>query len=68
MNFTEFSFFNESLQNPKMVLLREALPIWQTNKLSVLVIPNGFQLLPLGRYLLPVTTLNRYQPSNSNVM
>ena len=49
-----------------MVLLREALPIWQTNKLSVLVIPNGFQLLPLGRYLLPVTTLNRYQPRNSN--
>ena len=62
MNFTEFSEFNESLQNPKVVRLPEALPFWQTNTLPV-VIPSE---VPLDRYLLPVTTLNRYQPNNSN--
>ena len=65
MNFAEFSEFNESLQNPKVVRLPEALPFWQTNTLPV-VIPSGFPSLPLDRYLLPVTTPNRYQPRNSS--
>ena len=37
-----------------------------TNTLLVLVIKSVFSLLPLGRYLLPLTTLNRYQPADSS--
>ena len=71
MNFTKFSEFNESLQNPKVVWLPEALPFWQTNTLPVVIIPSGFpKITPdyilLYIYLLPVTTLNRYKPSISN--
>ena len=40
--------------------LPEVLPIW-----PVLVIQSVFLLLPLGRYLLPLTTLNRYQLTDS---
>ena len=36
-----------------------------TNTLPVLVIQNAFSLLPMGRYLLPLTTLNRYEPRDS---
>ena len=35
-----------------------------TDILPVLIIQNVFSLLPLGRYLLPLTTLSRYQPTN----
>ena len=38
-----------------------------TDILPVLVIQSVFPLLPLGRYLLPFTTLNRYQPTDSRV-
>ena len=34
-----------------------------TNTLPVPVIQSVFSLLPLGGYLLPLTTLNRYQPT-----
>ena len=34
--------------------------------LPVLVIQSVFSLLPLGRYLLPVTTQNRYQSTGSS--
>ena len=34
--------------------------------LPVLVIQSVFSLLPLGRYPLPITTLNRYQPTDSS--
>ena len=37
-----------------------------TDTLPVLVIQSVFSLLPLGRYLLPLTTLNRYQPTDSS--
>ena len=37
-----------------------------TNTLPVAVIQNVFSLLPVVRYLLPLTTLNRYQPRESN--
>ena len=37
-----------------------------TDNLAVLVIQSVFSLLPLGRYLLPLTTLNRYQPTDSS--
>ena len=37
-----------------------------TDTLPVLVIKSAFSLLPLGRYLLPVTTQNRYQPTDSS--
>ena len=59
-NFTKFSEFNESLQNLKMVCLPEALFILQTKTLPVVVEQSAFPLLPRGRYLLPVTTQNRY--------
>ena len=37
-----------------------------TDTLSVLVIKSAFSLLPLGRYLLPLTTQNRYQSIGSS--
>ena len=37
-----------------------------TEILPVLVIKSAFSLLPLGRYLLPITTQNRYQPTDSS--
>ena len=37
-----------------------------TDTMPVLVIQSVFSLLPLGRYLLPITTLNRYQPTDSS--
>ena len=37
-----------------------------TDTLPVLVIKSAFSLLPLGRYLLPVTTQNRYQSTGSS--
>ena len=37
-----------------------------TDTLPVLVMQSIFSLLPLGRYLLPLTTLNRYQPTDSS--
>ena len=37
-----------------------------TNALPVVVIQSAFSLLPLGRYLLLLTTLNRYQPIDSS--
>ena len=37
-----------------------------TDTLLVLVIKSAFSLLPLGRYLLPVTTRNRYQSTGSS--
>ena len=37
-----------------------------TNTLPVPVIQNVFLLLPLEWYLLPLTTLNRYQPTDSS--
>ena len=37
-----------------------------TDKLPVPVIQSVFSLLPLGRYLLVLTTLNRYQPADSS--
>ena len=35
-----------------------------TTTLPVLVIQSVFSLLTLGRYLLPLTALNRYQPTD----
>ena len=37
-----------------------------TDTLPLLVIKSAFSLLPLGRYLLPVTTQNRYQSTGSS--
>ena len=37
-----------------------------TDTLPVLVIKSAFSLLPLDRYLLPVTTQNRYRPTVSS--
>ena len=37
-----------------------------TDTLPVLVIQTVFSLLPLGRYLLQLATLNRYRPTNSS--
>ena len=37
-----------------------------TDTLPVLVIKSAFSLLPLGRYLLPVTTQKRYQSTGSS--
>ena len=37
-----------------------------TNTLPMLVIQSVFSLLPLVRYLLPLTTLNRYQTTDSS--
>ena len=37
-----------------------------TDTLPVLVIKGGFSLLPLGKYLLPVTTWNRYKSTGSS--
>ena len=37
-----------------------------TDALPVLIIQSVFSLLPLGRYLLPLTTLSRYQPTDSS--
>ena len=37
-----------------------------TDTFPVLVIQSAFSLLPLGRYLLPVTTQNRYQSTGSS--
>ena len=37
-----------------------------TDALPVLVIKGALSLLPLGRYLLPVTTWNRYQSKGSS--
>ena len=37
-----------------------------TNILLVLVIKSSFSLLPLGRYLLPFTTWNGYEPKDSS--
>ena len=37
-----------------------------TDTLPVTIIQSEFSLLPLGRYLLPVTTQNRYQPTDSS--
>ena len=37
-----------------------------TDTLAVLVIQSALLLLPLGRYLLPLTTLNRYQLTDSS--
>ena len=38
-----------------------------TDTLTVLVIQSVFSLLPLGTYLLSVTTQNRYQSTGSSV-
>ena len=35
-----------------------------TDTMPGLVIQSVFSLLPLGRYLLTITTLNRYQPTD----
>ena len=32
----------------------------------MIVVQNAFLLLPLCKYLLPVTTLNQYQPTDSS--
>ena len=37
-----------------------------TDTLPVLVLKSAFSLLPLGRYLLPVATQNRYQSTGSS--
>ena len=37
-----------------------------TNTLPVLVIQSVLSLLPLGRYLVPFTVLNRHQPIDSS--
>ena len=37
-----------------------------TDTLPVLVIKSAFPLLPLGRYLLPVSTQKRYQSTGSS--
>ena len=37
-----------------------------TNTLPLLVIQSAFSLLSLGRFLMPLTTLNRYQPTDSS--
>ena len=37
-----------------------------TNPLPVLVLQSVFSLLPPGKYLLPLTTCNRYQLRDSN--
>ena len=37
-----------------------------TETLPVIVIQSVFLLLPLSRYLLPLPTLNRYQPADSS--
>ena len=37
-----------------------------TNTLPVLVIKGAFSLLPLGRYLLALATLNRRKPRDSS--
>ena len=50
----------------KSSLVTTGNTILATDTLSVLVIQSVFSLLPLGRYLLPLTTLNRYQPTDSN--
>ena len=39
-----------------------------TNTLPVLVIHCAFSLLPLGTYLLALTTLNNYQPTDSSLL
>ena len=66
MTFPEFSEFSESWPDSRAVWLPEVLPIWQQIHLLVLVIQSVFSLLPLGRYLLPLTTLSRYLPTNSS--
>ena len=45
----------------KCVVVARGITHLATNTLPVLVIQSVFSLLPLGRYLLPLTTLNRYQ-------
>ena len=63
MNFIEFTEFSESWQNPKVAKVINHL---LTDTLPVLVIKSAFSLLPLGRYLLPVTTQNTYQSTGSS--
>ena len=38
----------------------------EANILPVVVMQNVFLLLPLGKYLLPLATLNRHQPADSS--
>ena len=50
----------------KSGMVIRGIPHLATNTLPVPVIQSVFSLLPLGRYLLSLTTLNRYQPINSS--
>ena len=66
MYFAELSEFGESHQNPKAAWLPGVLPIWVLNAFPVMVIQSAFPLLPLCRYLLPLSTLNKCQTRDSN--
>ena len=63
--FPEFSKFSESWLSKSSMVTRGITHL-ATSTLPVLVIQNEFSLLPLGRYLLVITTLNRYQPRESH--
>ena len=66
MTFPEFSEIQWIVTKSKSSMATRGITHLATDTLSVLVIQIVFLLLCLGRYLLPVTTLNRYQPTDSS--
>ena len=50
----------------KNVTVTRSIANLVTDKFHVVVIDNTFSLLPLGRYLFPCASLNRYPPRCSN--
>ena len=50
----------------KSAMVTKGISHLATDTLPVLEIKHAFSLLPLGRYLLILTTLDRYQPTGSS--
>ena len=62
MNFTKFSELTKS----KNSIVTTSTTYLNIVTFPVIVIEGTFSSLPLGRYLLPLTTLNRYQKRHSS--
>ena len=65
-SLNDFLWIQWIMTKSKSSMVTRSIINLATNTLPVLVIQSIFSLLPLGRYLLPLTTLNRYQTLDSS--